>query len=77
MDEPVIMGATIVPSKEDFCAALLGKDAKVSLIVYATVEIYELNQVMRRFKYRKQILQSPRYMKKLHKVDMWGKNDED
>ncbi|MBA0809116.1 hypothetical protein Gohar_024791, partial [Gossypium harknessii] len=25
MDEPVIMGATIVPNKEDLCGALLGK----------------------------------------------------
>ncbi|MBA0866074.1 hypothetical protein Goshw_017653, partial [Gossypium schwendimanii] len=105
MDEPVIIRATIVPSKKDLCAALLGKvpnkfkggqilmnwleknfqklhshateDAKVLLIVYTTVEIYELNQVMLQFEYQRQILQSPRYMKKLHKVDMLGTNDED
>ncbi|KAH1046843.1 hypothetical protein J1N35_037627 [Gossypium stocksii] len=52
-------------------------DTKVSLIVYAMVEMQESNQVIQQFGWRKQIPLPPQDLKELHKVGMRGKNDED
>ncbi|KAG8493071.1 hypothetical protein CXB51_010387 [Gossypium anomalum] len=109
VDGPVIMGATIVPNKEDLCAALLGKvpnKFKVGQISMNWLEkifqklpphptknhgpsyvglLEELKGIRllldqrfeADFEYWQQILQPPLYMKKLHNMDMQGKNDED
>ncbi|MFQ6657816.1 hypothetical protein Gotur_027332 [Gossypium turneri] len=49
----------------------------VPLIVYAKVEIYESDRVMRQFEFRQTILPSPQYIEPLYKVDLRGRIDED
>ncbi|KAK5833236.1 hypothetical protein PVK06_017054 [Gossypium arboreum] len=52
-------------------------DVKVSLIVYTRVEMHEINRVLWQFKWRQRISPPPQYLKDLHKVDMWGKDNID
>ncbi|MBA0550380.1 hypothetical protein Golob_021334 [Gossypium lobatum] len=53
------------------------RNAKVSLIVYVMVEMYEPNLVLRQFGWRKRIPLPPRDIKELHNVDIRRKNDKD
>ncbi|MBA0694243.1 hypothetical protein Goari_004559 [Gossypium aridum] len=50
-------------------------DAKVSLVVYTTVEMQESDWVLRQPKWRQQIPPPPRDLKELYKVDMQGKDN--
>ncbi|KAH1073290.1 hypothetical protein J1N35_025618 [Gossypium stocksii] len=45
-------------------------DAKVSLVVYTTVEMYELDQLLRQFKWRQRIPLLPQNLKKLHNANL-------
>ncbi|MBA0789455.1 hypothetical protein Gotri_027553 [Gossypium trilobum] len=64
------------PSEPPIHVPIGDKDAKVSLTVYAMVEMHKLNQVMRQFGRRQQIPPPPRDIEELHKVNLQGKNDE-
>ncbi|MBA0717382.1 hypothetical protein Golax_005210 [Gossypium laxum] len=56
---------------------LLDKLEDVRLLLEQRSKTEKLDQVLRQFGYRQRIPPPPRDMKELHKVDMWGKNDED
>ncbi|MBA0879270.1 hypothetical protein Goshw_014983 [Gossypium schwendimanii] len=50
---------------------------KVPLIVFATMEMHKSDRVMRQFGFRQTFLSSPQDIRALHKVDLWGRTDED
>ncbi|KAK5839063.1 hypothetical protein PVK06_007821 [Gossypium arboreum] len=51
-------------------------DANVPLIMYTRVEVHQSNQVMRQFRWRKQILPPPRDMKAMYKLDLQAKTNK-
>ncbi|KAK5843172.1 hypothetical protein PVK06_005615 [Gossypium arboreum] len=50
---------------------------KIPLIVYATVDMHESDRVMRQLGFRKAILPPPKGIRSLHKVNLWGRTDDD
>ncbi|KAH1056103.1 hypothetical protein J1N35_034168 [Gossypium stocksii] len=52
------------------------RNVKVSLIVFAMVEMHESNRVMQQFGFLHNILPSPKELNELHKIDLWGRTDE-
>ncbi|MBA0553349.1 hypothetical protein Golob_012537 [Gossypium lobatum] len=51
-------------------------DAKVSLVVYATMEMHKFDQVMRQFGWRQNILPPLEDIEALHKFDLRRETDE-
>ncbi|KAK5842061.1 hypothetical protein PVK06_004389 [Gossypium arboreum] len=62
---------------EEFLANRSIWHVKVSLIVFATVEMHKFNRVMRQFGCTQCILQQLQELDDLHKNDMRGRPDED
>ncbi|MFQ6633657.1 hypothetical protein Gotur_010127 [Gossypium turneri] len=49
---------------------------KVSLVMYATVEIHESGRVLRQFSFRQLIPMTPQDIEDMHHVDLRGRTDE-
>ncbi|KAK5825294.1 hypothetical protein PVK06_020109 [Gossypium arboreum] len=49
---------------------------KVSLVMYATMEMHELNRVLPQFGFRQSILVAPYDLDDLHSIDLWGRSNE-
>ncbi|MBA0823507.1 hypothetical protein Goarm_020234, partial [Gossypium armourianum] len=52
------------------------EDVKVFLVVYTTMEMHESDRVMLQFKWRQNISLPLQDIKTLHKLDLWGKTNE-
>ncbi|MBA0843204.1 hypothetical protein Goarm_000415 [Gossypium armourianum] len=49
---------------------------KVSLVVYVTIEMHELDRVLRQFEFKQSILVAPQDLDDLHPIDLRGRSDE-
>ncbi|MBA0703248.1 hypothetical protein Goari_022438, partial [Gossypium aridum] len=54
----------------------LTKVQRVSLVMYATVEIHESGRVLQQFSFRQLIPMTPQDIEDLHHVDLQGRTDE-
>ncbi|MBA0562534.1 hypothetical protein Golob_007570 [Gossypium lobatum] len=50
-------------------------EVKLPLVVYAAMEIYESNRVMRKFGFRQTIPSTPQDIEDMHHIDLRGRRD--